>query len=916
MNDRQHDGPGQSASPSARRGPAAAGALRCPACGEAASDETARAASGQTAQGTRAHAGRPLTCCSACGTEFTVAESAWATDGIPAWAGDGRNAAGLGAATVGALLAGAAVPLSLWLLGWIPALRPAFDAMVLPVVHHVILPGVWLALGVLWLFSLRRQDGYDVRRAVALFALLGTLLGTWLAFDAWYAWHGVPLFSIVALVCWRIRWSGWSRCRLSTALVLTLLAGVLCCLGLDWDGNGPGIDNRFGFGCPRWADTSMLLTLLGLLGAGVLLWAIRFAGMVIVVTPAEREDDAEETAPVPQPVVRHWRRADYFSRSLLADRIARDPRCGEYFDVLRRATPCQLPGARMDGGDHPRLPVCAAPGPLPLPAGSQTDAESGPDGGWRRRVARAVRQAVAWAVFPRAGATKDARRGVRLFPDVSGVPPLAESGWQLARRMAAVPAVIRVLRWMRAPVPSAGVPSTLTVAMLSEATQRCYGRYWRCLLRDDRLGRARADEHFAHMTVLYEAWIEARHALFFPPRHAYTVAEAPVRLAVLLPEITARMRVPPSTPGPAPEAPPLPQAAPAEGAADARRAAWQHVGRAYRELWMENVDRLLMCRGLDMMTRLPAGNHTGVDFSQLTCNLLTCRAEVRRDDAPEAAGILAQAADVALWLLASEMAAPVDENTAAAAGRLLDRILSDGPQAPRGARSPERRNPAVPAPSGPAEALEFATLAVATALWRGARGRWDLAARTFVCFPGLDAALQAGAPAMYDVHRIWQHVKLVRALEFVVERRQSLADEGGPAVVDTLGSERDFGLRTAIESAAGGYTALDKYARSGAAVAVASAAAEDEAFRQAGGIFRAWYPDKSGSLIETTAQQALHELQMYKAEGASAPLPAAGGVTATLEADASDAHEAADGDRVTVTVAGEDEASGVPMEEL
>jgi hypothetical protein len=238
------------------------------------------------------------------------------------------------------------------------------------------------------------EDGF--RRDGAML-LLGLAVGTLLANDAWYF---APVTAALAppLVAWHFRWHLWSRSRWLVPAVLALVLTVLAGAALDFHNLVPEFDNRFSLGLSR--TPNFILTLAGIAAFLALLGA--WGGW-------------------------HWRHADAQNRALLADIIAREPRCSRYFDAVARLTPF---GSDRKSSSPSRFPPVV----------------SGPDD-------------AAPPLDP-------------LFEDLSRWRPSMFAHWKVGYALAGQPWLVPLSRFLRTAGRSGEFPSTALRELLTEALQR------------------------------------------------------------------------------------------------------------------------------------------------------------------------------------------------------------------------------------------------------------------------------------------------------------------------------------------------------------------------------------------------------------------------------------------------------------
>jgi hypothetical protein len=723
-----------------------------------------------------------------------------------------------------AFLIGLAVPIAARVLGALPGLQRVHDGVVLPLVYRVLLPWRGPILALLLAAALWRQQRSRATH-VALYSSLGVLLGVLLAFDCWY--H-VPftLAAVLALAIWRLRWILWDSCRLVTGVTVGLTAVVVGSLCLDRLGWWCVLDNRFGLGLPATPNRVGMGFLLTLLAGVAIAWAIRHVG-------------SAELAP-------DFPRGRHFYRSLLADLITRDLRCVEYFRLLRRSVRCALPGADKPSTPDVRLRLCATFDQDARRERGVLTSRGALGGSLPRRFAGAVSRAFlaatqAFRPVDRDSMGKSVKAGELppVFPDVKFVPPVMETGWTLARLWLSFPPLAALTRWRQRPLHTPGIPSDLLRAMVEEALKRSYGAYW--LAVHEEHDWETAERHFARVVALHEAAIEARCYVFFQPRVVYTPAQAPAMVAALAEQVARSL----SAAGQSPANGDASGGTHAlDEAARVRRQVWQRVHEYYADLWQENLDRMALRWGERLFgeTMPPEALRSPVDFAQLTCNLLACRAQMRSPDASGSASVHAAAADLALWILVRLASGAERGADVRAQELLLDQYLNGVTtlvEGPAGLR--RRARVAAPEPGSEDEGHSF-MFAMAYALWRGMGGRWDLAPKPLVCFEGLDAAFAARSPRARRLRAVKAHVDSILALKGLTDGE---ADEA---------EGDEFGRHARLKWALDAYADLSRYPWTDSD-------------------FLAWYPDKWWSLTQRVAERALTRLEPA-APVAEAPVPA------------------------------------------
>lgn len=779
--------------------------------------------------------------------------------------------------------AGLAFPVVVFAVGHLPGFHEFYDTVVLNLVYRLLLPLLWVVLGCAGLLSFYRQDSAGPWRVVLLF-VVGMLLGTLAVFDCWY-FAPFAMATVVGLALWRIRWLWWARCRGVAGLTVLLVVLVLAGMALDWNGLWPVFDNRFGPGLPKVANLVFLAGFAVGLAVLLFVWSARYSRMVRRFAD-EQEADEEGCA-------LYEARGDLRNRSLLEDLIARDPRCVEYFDIVRRLTRCRHPAAVVPRTGATRLVPCSV---LPPPRVARSVTQTILPmlrSLWVALVARLhwanIKSALSSGVWkpamgllrPRAllaaiRAWWDQLWIARLLP----VPQVVHNGWELATNALQWPWLVRVVRLCRKPAGTLAFPSDVIRAMLTGVAQREYRRYWDAIQRywDGPQNRPEADrqadwqtvnQHFARLVLLYEASLEAQHYFFLAPALPPAVAEADVRVKQLKTQIkelldvgVGKMSAQPAAP--APQTGKAQKAAATEKIRAAQREAWQGAYTKYLDLWLENVDRMMIGYGLDMFAKQEELQDP-VSFAQLTCNVLASRAELRRLDGTATPSIHAMAADLALWLLIQQTsperlrAGPDNEQFHEAQALFTQYFASRREKSahPR-ERAGKGRDKERAAVLQEADAPEYAIISCAYALWQGTCGNWDAAFRPVFLFGqmvfGACAKAQAAGPSQslvacsssHAMLRMAVHVKAVQALRALLPQPDETAAEPEPV---EIGEDLDFGKQIALESA------VALFLNPNTACSRCNAQAPGE--HCADGDFLEWHKQKGDAVVACVGNHAL-----------------------------------------------------------
>jgi hypothetical protein len=747
----------------------------------------------------------------------------------------GTNTAQSATSSRRALGLGLALPAVVWMAGH--AVPTLYDYAVLGIVHRLVLPTLGLALLGAGALSWVRQDRAGVFRATLLF-VLGLICSTLLVFNLWY-FSPYCLALGVTMLLWRVRWLGWSTAPRTARLTVLTTALALGGLAWDWRGWRPELDNRFGFGLPPLGDLVTMLFLL--LCLAFLLWLWR------------------------QRLVLY---SDLFNRALLEHMIERDPRCTLYFDAVRALTRCHHPAAREPVAGLSRLPSCVA---TPSPEY---------DSVWQylRRFLKGLLRAItdrAKQLWVRIYRGPQAAAPTAAESAAPAVPPIIDQGWDLALAMLRSKTVVRIARLCRTPTANLTLPSGVVADLIQETMKRHCLDYWSALdagvavpgPADGNAAAAaaaapgpadgnaaagrlaaweRVNEHFGDMVLLYEARVEATDYFFVAPSSLARAVDWAERVGELEAGMPSVVRGPRSASTKVAAAQALQAKGPADGAVapggaaapwpatavdgmarSARLAVWRCAYESYLDLWLENTDRLAVGLGAGMFSD-PDALADPVSFAQLTCNLLTCRGELRSLGDPALQTIHSRAADLALWCLVGQTSQPAldkkEDEKRQAPGRLLERYFAllrprleaDDPQsaplpAPAAAgaatakpvQRPSNRDrqgrAEVPGidKNSPAEWSELDVAGSAYALWQAARGNWTAAFRP-VLFLG--PAVLEKAPA-HALRRTANHVRALRALLILA------SGDGDATPPDSIQLDDDLGLggQVSLEAAFAAY---------------------------------------------------------------------------------------------------------------
>lgn len=711
------------------------------------------------------------------------------------------------------LFLGLLLPVVVFLSG---SLFPSFyDTVIIRLIHELFLSWLcWPILGAVALIVFFRQVQSSVLLWIPLL-LLGVVCGVMLVFDGWY-YRPYAAAVAIALALWRILWAGWAHRWMVTLGLAAVMMLAVVAVGMDnWQ-----FDDRITAGIP----IALFRVVYLVVGVAALAFFVSFWVRNIILVLETR------------------------TRDLLACLITRNLRCRIWFDTIKSITRCSDAAATKPLTFPTALECCARKRSLSRGASRTLPKTAAPIAFWAAAFFKRIWE-IPFDVLSRWG-TADEKR---VFPDTKEVPFVVKHAVNFAvgllRRNVRLCGVLRLLR---PEVSGLAMPSQLFRAMLWEGAQREYKRYWEDVVasmeRPERM--MKAELHFGRMTELYEAWIEAEFCFFLVPQQRPELSMASERISSLRRKIekettsgTVRSKQSGSMREPSVN---LASASPANAE---RLNALTVVYNKYLDFWLENLDRLVMCKGLTKDKTLfehAADLRHPVCLAQLLCNLLACRESLRQLGCPGMDSRHSLIADLSLWCLVRQTARddlapdgkpdPAVRETRSLFNRYFDEIATAF------SNRKQADGEGVISDILP----EVAMAASAYALWQAACGNWQTAFRPIFLLGQLNKPIQSifngvrmscGELPVYAVLRIAEHIRFIQALQAL--KAQMAADE---VALKAQGASGDMEMKD-VE-----FSALR-------AVEVALGLTSDAPARDVSD-FLSWYPDRNRIMAAFLAKQA------------------------------------------------------------